>query len=105
MGKDFKKKKVEKKPYGLSLPKNLVNRLQFIKRLKKSEIDISGEATGYFYKLIEELEKSNGINNQTWLNSKKCPECDSYLILRTGKYGEFYSCHNYPKCKFKETKK
>ncbi len=29
-----------------------------------------------------------------------CPECDSPLVIRRGKYGEFIACSNYPKCKF-----
>lgn len=29
-----------------------------------------------------------------------CPRCGGQLVLRTGKYGSFYGCTNYPKCKF-----
>ena len=29
-----------------------------------------------------------------------CPKCNSELKLREGKYGKFYGCSNYPKCKF-----
>lgn len=29
-----------------------------------------------------------------------CPRCHERLILRKGKYGEFYGCLNYPKCKY-----
>lgn len=29
-----------------------------------------------------------------------CPRCGGKLVLRKGKYGEFYGCENYPKCKF-----
>lgn len=29
-----------------------------------------------------------------------CPRCGGNLILRQGKYGSFYGCSNYPKCKF-----
>ena len=31
---------------------------------------------------------------------KKCPYCKTDLVLRKGKYGEFYGCSNYPKCKY-----
>lgn len=36
---------------------------------------------------------------------EKCPECGSPLMIRTGRYGEFTACSNYPKCKYikKET--
>lgn len=29
-----------------------------------------------------------------------CPECNSPLVIRKGKYGEFVACSNYPKCKY-----
>lgn len=36
-------------------------------------------------------------------NTLVCEKCGSTLILRKGKYGEFYGCSNYPKCKFTKT--
>lgn len=29
-----------------------------------------------------------------------CPKCGGQLVKRRGKYGSFYGCSNYPKCKF-----
>jgi len=29
-----------------------------------------------------------------------CPECNSPLVLRKGRYGEFTACSNYPNCKY-----
>lgn len=29
-----------------------------------------------------------------------CPKCGGNLIVRNGKYGQFYGCSNYPKCRF-----
>ena len=29
-----------------------------------------------------------------------CPKCGGHLIKRNGKYGTFYGCSNYPKCRF-----
>lgn len=34
------------------------------------------------------------------LDSGICPRCGGTLIKREGKFGEFYGCSNYPKCKF-----
>jgi DNA topoisomerase-1 len=31
---------------------------------------------------------------------ENCPECGSPLVIRTGRYGEFVACSNYPDCKF-----
>lgn len=33
-------------------------------------------------------------------NQNICPYCNSPLILRKGKYGDFYGCSQYPKCKY-----
>lgn len=30
----------------------------------------------------------------------KCPFCGSELVLRKGKYGQFWGCSTYPKCRF-----
>ncbi|MCQ2264293.1 MAG: topoisomerase DNA-binding C4 zinc finger domain-containing protein [Bacteroidales bacterium] len=30
----------------------------------------------------------------------KCPKCGGNLVLRTGRYGQFHGCSNYPNCKF-----
>jgi hypothetical protein len=95
--------KIKRKGYSISLPFSLVNRLLFIKRLKKGEVDMGKESTGFFYKLIDELEKKNGINNESWKKHKKCPQCDSYLIIKKGKRGDFYGCYNYPNCKCTES--
>ncbi|PCJ64879.1 MAG: hypothetical protein COA58_11435 [Bacteroidetes bacterium] len=29
-----------------------------------------------------------------------CPNCKGELVIRKGRYGEFYGCSNFPKCKF-----
>lgn len=34
------------------------------------------------------------------INSGICPKCGGHLIGRNGKYGTFYGCSNYPKCRF-----
>jgi len=34
------------------------------------------------------------------INSGICPKCGGRLIERNGRYGSFYGCSNYPKCRF-----
>ena len=34
------------------------------------------------------------------LREGRCPRCGGILKLRNGKYGAFYGCSNYPRCKF-----
>lgn len=33
---------------------------------------------------------------------KRCPRCNAVMIKRTGKYGDFYGCLNFPQCKHTE---
>lgn len=40
------------------------------------------------------------VNKQQKLTSGICPKCGSELIFRNGKYGKFYGCSGYPKCRF-----
>jgi len=34
---------------------------------------------------------------------KICPKCGSPLLIRLGKFGRFYACSNFPKCKYTES--
>lgn len=36
-------------------------------------------------------------------SGKKCPKCDSDLLVKNGKYGKFLACEKYPDCKHTET--
>ena len=35
---------------------------------------------------------------------EKCPKCDSNLVLKQGRFGEFTACSNYPSCKYVKQK-
>jgi len=35
---------------------------------------------------------------------EKCPKCDSYLVIKQGRFGEFTACTNYPNCKYVKQK-
>ena len=32
-----------------------------------------------------------------------CPKCNGQLTLKTGRYGKFYGCSNYPDCRNTES--
>lgn len=44
--------------------------------------------------------RSNIQKRKETINSGKCPRCDGTLVRRQGKYGSFYGCSNYPKCRY-----
>ncbi len=45
----------------------------------------------------EEVSKKEFTEKPT---DKKCPKCASPLVIRLGKFGRFYACSNFPKCKY-----
>ncbi len=51
-----------------------------------------------------DISKSDHIKSiretQQQIAHNICPRCNAPLVLRKGKYGDFYGCSNYPKCKF-----
>ena len=50
-------------------------------------------------KADEILKVEKPIENKKF-NHNTCPECGGKLVLRKGKFGEFYGCSNYPRCNF-----
>ena len=66
----------------------------------------------YYYKKLLELKNNTTISKkehiknihktQRLIKRGICPRCGGKLVLRNGKYSEFYGCSNYPKCRFKK---
>lgn len=48
---------------------------------------------------VNNVRNSIETQNKTIMQGK-CPRCGGNLILRKGRYGEFYGCSNYPRCRF-----
>ena len=73
--------------------------------LKKEEIDkIYQTLIQAKTKLSTRKHVSNIQNTKKDLINEICPRCQAKLVLKTGQYGEFYGCSNFPKCKFKINK-
>lgn len=71
-------------------------RLRIIERLRACSTDPDKDAmaqhTMNAYRAIDhkEISVANGI----------CPRCGGKLVLRQGKYGNFYGCSGYPRCRY-----
>ncbi len=56
-----------------------------------------------FIKNIEkkdkELDKKKLTEEKT---DKKCPQCQSDMVIKMGRFGKFYACSKYPECKYTE---
>ncbi len=44
--------------------------------------------------------RANVQERQKKIANGVCPRCGGALVQRVGRYGNFYGCSNYPKCKF-----
>ena len=71
-------------------------------KIADNEIDYIKVLTDFYNKFeplvdkaFAEMEKKPPL-----LTGEKCPECQSDLVIRKGKYGEFTACSNYPTCKY-----
>ncbi len=70
---------------------------------KKEWIPVIKEFYGPFEKNLKQKEKEldkKDIAQET--TNKICPECGSPILIRLGRFGRFYSCSNFPKCKHTE---
>ncbi len=72
-------------------------------------VTYTNEAIDYIYN--ELLSNRAYISNESHIqgirrnidliNSGICPWCGGNIVEKTGRYGRFYACNNYPKCKYK----
>jgi len=53
-----------------------------------------------FEKNLKEKEKEIEKINLTEKTNELCPECGNPIVIKMGRYGKFYACSNFPKCKF-----
>ncbi len=51
-------------------------------------------------KKYKEVSKKDITEKPT---EKTCPKCGSPLLIRLGKYGKFYACSKFPKCRYTES--
>ncbi|MBR2678320.1 MAG: NERD domain-containing protein [Bacilli bacterium] len=79
----------------VSYIKNDVQQVQLIDRDGKKRMKDLAEA----FK-ARNVSKEVNYEDMFYLNDSVCPNCGGELIKRTGKYGEFYGCRNFPKCKY-----
>ena len=68
---------------------------------KTDEIIILNNFYNNLEENIKEVQKTVNTNEKQYIINEniKCPNCGSVMYLRTSKYGQFYGCSNYPKCK------
>ncbi len=60
----------------------------------------------FYYPFEENLKnKYKEVSDKKIMEEKTdkiCPKCNSPIVLKTGRYGKFYACSNFPTCKHTE---
>jgi hypothetical protein len=71
-------------------------------QLRASENLYSPEQIMQLMQKLQPLTNKSEAEKQQHIDDikEKCPFCGSELVLRRGKYGQFWGCSTYPKCKF-----
>jgi ssDNA-binding Zn-finger/Zn-ribbon topoisomerase 1 len=90
----------------VTLPKNLAERLAFLRNFHHRKINLNPRISKAMFELVGDIEKELKIEHDTWANAKKCPKCNSGIIFvkKTAK-SKFYGCSKYPLCKHSENVK
>lgn len=94
-----------------SVPENtdqviIVRRPDMLKKLRTqlgSSVNLySSEEMLQLVQKLQPLTNKDEAEKQQHINDikEKCPFCGNELVLRRGKYGQFWGCSTYPKCKF-----
>ena len=77
--------------------------LDKIEEGKRKWIPVIKEFYTPFKETLKQKEKEVPDKKSTYEKTKKkCPRCGGLVIIRLGKYGKFYACSNFPKCKHTE---
>jgi hypothetical protein len=63
-----------------------------IHKLKFSDYETKQKQINYVHDIVEEKERK--------IDQLVCPKCGGRLIVKDGKYGKFYGCSSFPKCKY-----
>lgn len=83
-----------------------------VKYTANMEDDLDKVANGdvVWYEMLEEFYKifepavqkafDNMEKKELVYTGEDCPNCDSPLVVRKGRYGEFVACSNFPECKY-----
>ena len=83
---------------------DMENKLDKIAEGKKKWVPVIKEFYGPFDKNLKqkymEVSKKDISEEKT---EKKCPKCGAPLLIRLGRYGKFYACSAFPRCRYTES--
>lgn len=97
-------------PSGDNFPQGEERRLFYVAltraRRSVAMFTVRGRYSSFLRELAEDGAVSITDTDGKAIHEESCPACkQGVLVLRTGPYGEFRSCSNYPTCNFKPKKR
>tara|TARA_Y100000589_G_scaffold283981_1_gene282538 strand:- start:2598 stop:4667 length:2070 start_codon:yes stop_codon:yes gene_type:complete len=67
----------------------------------RGELSWRDSVEQFYQPLREQIVNLQGfVEEELSEDQKKCPECGSELLVRSGKYGQFMGCSSFPECNF-----
>jgi DNA topoisomerase-1 len=81
----------------------LEKKLDDIAEEKENYISVLTDFYGEFKQLLEEAEKELAEGEKIRMPQEEleetCPLCGCHLVIKSGRFGKFAACPNYPECK------
>ncbi|XOB41164.1 MAG: type I DNA topoisomerase [Candidatus Nealsonbacteria bacterium] len=86
--------------------KEMEEDLDKIAKGEKKWVPVIKEFYKDFEKTLIAKEKEIPHKKLTYEKTRqKCPNCGSPVVIKLGRYGKFYACSNFPKCKYTKSLK
>lgn len=79
---------------------DILNEYQDISLVLDEKLRARGTKTGFHG--FDYLQDISGLNDLEAYKKKICPECNRKMVLRNGKYGQFWGCTGFPNCRHTE---
>ena len=81
----------------LKFTSSMEDKLDGISNGKTAKLDVLDQ---FWTRLKKDIDKANGLKKQINLTDYDCPKCKAKLSQKHSKFGKFYGCSAYPKCKY-----
>ena len=82
-----------------NLPRISEEQVNYVVHKLKSANIVGEEAREQHVTSVQEIQQRE-LAKELKIKNRICPICNAELIERSGQYGHFLGCSNYPKCKF-----
>ncbi|OGQ68071.1 MAG: DNA topoisomerase I [Deltaproteobacteria bacterium RIFCSPLOWO2_12_FULL_50_11] len=87
--------------FNVQFTAQMENELDEVEEGKRTYVEVLTDFYTPFQKtLIEATKHMKNIKRQEIKTDLFCPECNSPMIIKWGRRGEFLACTNYPECKY-----